>query len=167
MKFDDAVSIILDLEKGYVNNPNDPGGETNFGISKRSYPNVDIKNLTVDAAKDIYKKDYWDKCKIDFLPSYLRLAVFDASIIQGPEVAIGLLQAALGVKVDGDLGPATLGAVAKANKEKLLLQYIERRWDRMSRGRAFVHFAEGWGNRLFKIILTSGIRLNDIEVTLG
>lgn len=167
MKFNEAVSIILDLEKGYVNNPKDPGGETNFGISKKSYPHLNIRDLTVEQAIEIYRTDFWDKCKIDFLPPYLRLAVFDASVIQGPEIAIGLLQAALGVKVDGDLGPITLNAIAGANKEKLLLKYIQRRWDRMSNSRVFPYYAEGWGNRLFKILLTSGLRLNDIEVQLG
>ena len=60
---------------GYVNDPKDPGGETNYGISKRAYPDVDIKNLTEDGAKDIYKRDYWDKNKCEDLsedrPPYL------------------------------------------------------------------------------------------------
>lgn len=167
MKFNDAVQIILSLEAGYVNHPRDPGGETNFGISKKSYPHLNIKELKVEDAIEIYRRDYWDKCKCDFLPPFIRLAVFDASVIQGPEVAIGLLQAALGVKVDGDPGPVTITAIQNANKEKLLLKYIERRWDRMSQSKAFPFYAEGWANRLFKISISSAVRLNDIEVALG
>ena len=60
--FDEAFEELMILEGGYVNNPNDPGGETNFGICKRSYPDLDIKNLTKDIAKEIYFKEYYDKC---------------------------------------------------------------------------------------------------------
>ncbi len=58
-KFNKAVRIILAHEGGYVNHPADPGGETNMGISKRSYPDLDIKNLTVAMAKEIYFRDFW------------------------------------------------------------------------------------------------------------
>ena len=60
-----AVKEVLKIEGGYVNNPNDRGGETKYGISKRAYPNVDIKNLTLDKAKQIYYNDYWYNIKLD------------------------------------------------------------------------------------------------------
>ena len=60
-KFEDIIEITLHHEGGYVNDPDDLGGETNFGIAKRFYPDVDIKNLTKDEASDIYRRDYWDK----------------------------------------------------------------------------------------------------------
>ncbi len=59
--FEKAMTFIFKWEGGYVNDGNDPGGETNFGISKRAYPNLDIKNLTKDEAKQIYYRDYWEK----------------------------------------------------------------------------------------------------------
>ena len=59
--FDEIIQITLEHEGGYVHDPTDLGGETNFGIAKRFYPDVDIKNLTEDGAKEIYKRDYWDK----------------------------------------------------------------------------------------------------------
>ena len=65
--FDEIIEITLHHEGGYVHDPKDLGGETNFGIAKRFYPDVDIKNLTKEGAKDIYKKDYWDKNKVDEL----------------------------------------------------------------------------------------------------
>ena len=57
--FDLAIPIVLENEGGYVNDPADPGGETKYGISKRSYPALDIKNLTVEQATAIYLRDFW------------------------------------------------------------------------------------------------------------
>ena len=71
--FDEIIEVTLHHEGGYVHDPKDLGGETNFGIAKRFYPDVDIKNLTKEGAKEIYKKDYWDKNKIDDLPEDLKL----------------------------------------------------------------------------------------------
>uniref|UniRef100_UPI0039E582BF glycosyl hydrolase 108 family protein n=1 Tax=Klebsiella pneumoniae TaxID=573 RepID=UPI0039E582BF len=59
--FDDLIGRVLGHEGGYVNDPRDPGGETQFGISKRAYPNVDIKGLTRETAISIYKRDFWDR----------------------------------------------------------------------------------------------------------
>ena len=64
-KFDEIIEVVLEHEGGYVNDPKDPGGETNFGIAKRSNPDVDIKNLTKAEASLIYKTKYWDKNKVD------------------------------------------------------------------------------------------------------
>ena len=66
--FDQAFAIVIGEEGGYVNDPNDPGGETKYGIAKNSHPNVDIANLTLDQAKAIYKTEYWDKVFGDTLP---------------------------------------------------------------------------------------------------
>lgn len=151
MKFEDAVEIILKHEGGYVRNPNDPGGETNFGIAKRSYPNLNIRELTKEQAIEIYRQDYWDKCKIELLPAPLRLIVFDCAINQGPQVSIALLQAALGVNADGDLGPLTLQAIAKANLEKLVQGYARFRLNRYFDNRNFAVFGEGWVRRLQEI----------------
>ncbi len=63
-----AISFVLKWEGGYSNDPYDSGGETKYGISKRSYPNLDIKNLTLEQAKEIYKRNYWDKIDGDNLP---------------------------------------------------------------------------------------------------
>ena len=109
-KFDDIIEITLHHEGGYVNDPNDLGGETNFGIAKRFYPDVDIKNLTKDEAKDIYRRDYWDKNKVDEMPKQLRHIYFDMCVNQGKGTAVKVLQRACNskkadLKVDGGLGP--------------------------------------------------------------
>jgi lysozyme family protein len=89
--FDKAINFVLKHEGNYINNSKDPGGETKYGISKRSYPNEDIKNLTVDRAKEIYRRDYWDTCKCDDLPDPLDLIVFDTAINMGPGTALVFL----------------------------------------------------------------------------
>ena len=82
--FDSAVAFVLKEEGGYVNNPNDPGGETNFGISKRAYPEVDIAGLTADTAAEIYRRDYWDKLgDMEGLPAGLALLALDCAVNQG------------------------------------------------------------------------------------
>ena len=67
-RFPAFINRILGHEGGYVNDPQDPGGETNWGISKRSYPGEDIKNLTLDQAAAIYRRDYWDMARAGDLP---------------------------------------------------------------------------------------------------
>lgn len=83
MNFDKAIEFILRREGGYVNHPDDPGGETNFGISRRAHPDIDIKNLNRDGAKEIYKKDYWDKAGCESLAWPLCLVHLDAAVQHG------------------------------------------------------------------------------------
>lgn len=78
--FERAVTFVLAWEGGYINNPVDPGGETNWGISKRSYPNVDIRNLTVAQATEIYRTDYWLRAGCDALTWPLSLMHFDTAV---------------------------------------------------------------------------------------
>jgi len=88
MNFDIAFDRLMGHEGGYVNNPNDPGGETNWGISKRSYPDVDIKNLTREDAKVIYKRDYWDKIDGDHLPLSIAFQLFDFAVNSSVDTAL-------------------------------------------------------------------------------
>ena len=108
--FDEIIEVTLHHEGGYVHDPKDLGGETNFGIAKRFYPKVDIKNLTKEGAKEIYKKDYWDKNKVDRLPDDLKHIFFDMCVNQGRGTAVKILQRAINgkggkLKVDGGFGP--------------------------------------------------------------
>lgn len=124
--FEQIIANVLKNEGGYVNDPTDMGGETNFGISKRSYPNVDIKNLTLDQAKTIYKRDFWDKQQYNNIDNIIIAAkIFDLSVNMGASKANILLQRALrsvGRKVneDGILGIATLNAINKTSSTELL-----------------------------------------------
>ena len=107
--FDTAFNITIKFEGGYVNNKKDSGGETKYGISKKSYPNVDIKNLTLNQAKEIYKKDYWDRFNGDnILSQDIANNIFDTSVNIGVRRAVKLAQKQLGIKSDGILGKVTL-----------------------------------------------------------
>lgn len=111
MNFDKAFEIIIGHEGGYVHDYRDPGGETKFGVSKRAYPAEDIKNLTLDRAKVLYKRDYWDALEAEMLPVSARLMVFDCAVNCGVGAAKKLLQRAAGTKDDGIIGPATRRAI--------------------------------------------------------
>lgn len=81
--FEKALKFVLKWEGGYVNDPKDPGGETNYGISKKSYPNEDIKNMTLERAKKIYYENYWLKSGCDKLSYPLDMIMFDTSVNMG------------------------------------------------------------------------------------
>ncbi len=81
--FPRALGIVLRFEGGYVNHPQDPGGETKYGISKRAYPDLDIKALTKAQAGEIYRKDYWEPLRCDELAWPLNLVHFDAGVNHG------------------------------------------------------------------------------------
>ena len=117
-QFDEIIDHVLEHEGGYVNDPKDLGGETKYGITKRFYPDVDIKNLTVEEAKQIYYDDYWVKNKVPQMPDNLKHIYFDMCINQGKGTAVKVLQRAVNSKggdleVDGGLGPKTIEAINK------------------------------------------------------
>jgi lysozyme family protein len=111
--FNRALQLVLRHEGGLVDNPKDPGGLTNFGISQRAYPKLDIRKLTQADASEIYRRDYWDKIHGDDLPEPLAIALFDTAVNVGWPRAILMLQESLGVTVDGNIGPQTLAACAR------------------------------------------------------
>ncbi len=115
-RFEEAIPIILSHEGGYVNDPNDAGGETNFGISKRQYPNVEIKALTREQATEIYRRDYWKPIYDQIAHQPLATKVLDLGVNCGTKTAHVLLQRALcqcgtPVTVDGNFGLKTLAGV--------------------------------------------------------
>lgn len=152
--FDQAVKFVLgkQIEGGYVNDPRDPGGETNFGISKRAHPREDIKNLTRERAIEIYKASYWDSNRCDELPPALAVAVFDAAVNQGGSIAILLMQRALGVTADGVIGPVTLAAAAKADEEDAVIELLGWRLHRYAHTRNSSTFMRGWSNRVLRLL---------------
>jgi len=122
-KFELSIETILKHEGGYVHDKDDPGGETNFGISKRQYPNLDIAKLTLEAAKEIYQRDYWKYNEIISQP--VATKVFDMAVNMGHSRAHRILQEALQnigepVRIDGALGPQTIKAANRSDYEELL-----------------------------------------------
>jgi lysozyme family protein len=131
-KFLSAIDKTLEHEGGYVNDPHDPGGETNYGISKRSYPNLDIKHLTREQAIEIYHRDWWDRYgygRID--NAELAAKVFDLAVNMGPRRAHKLLQQAINrcteadLMVDSRIGPKTIAAVNACPGKGLLLGILK------------------------------------------
>lgn len=146
--FDQCFDKLIAHEGGYVNDAKDPGGETQWGISKRAYPQVDIKNLTRYAAKEIYKRDYWERAQCDKLPPTLAYLIFDASVNSGIGQAIRFLQRAIGVADDGVLGPLTLASVQRFDAESLCARFLGQRLDFMTRLSTFDYFGKGWARRV-------------------
>jgi lysozyme family protein len=112
-----AMAFVFKIERSdeLENNPKDPGGLTKFGISQKAYPSLDIASLTKEQAKEIYKRDYWQACKCDELPSAFAIAVFDTAVNQGVGTARRILQISLDVTVDGVIGDKTIAAAHKAS----------------------------------------------------
>jgi lysozyme family protein len=117
-KFEPAVEVVLAHEGGYSFDPDDPGGETNHGISKRSYPSEDILALTVDRAKELYERDFWKYEEVE--SQVIATKLLDMAVNMGSGQAVKLLQQALKIPVDGVFGPHTLAATNGAEPERLL-----------------------------------------------
>lgn len=160
--FDKGFELVIGVEGGYQSpqeaiKRHDPGGETKFGICKRQYPQLDITNLTIEQAKTIYKRDYWDVVKGDQLPFPLNVFVFDASVNQGCDqksnfAAQRLLQKTLNEPQTGIIDVETLRKAQVANKEAMSL-YMADRALRYTGTRNFDVNGRGWLKRLFLITL--------------
>jgi hypothetical protein len=146
MNFDIAFDRLISHEGGYVNHPNDPGGETKFGICKRSYPDVNIAGLTVEGAKAIYKRDFWDVLGEDIHPA-IKFQVFDFAVNSGIQTAIRKLQSAIGVADDGHWGPASAAALQKINPADVIMLYVAERLDFWRKLSTWATFGSGWAGR--------------------
>lgn len=148
--FKTALDLVLKHEGGYVNHPEDPGGETKYGISKRAYPDVNIKELTKEDAGEIYYKDYWCKMGCDYLPKPVALMVFDAAVNMGVRRAAKQLQQTAGATPDGVVGRMTVKAVTeayRASKEDFLTALYESRQTFYVNLKTFDTFGRGWTRR--------------------
>ena len=156
MNFDQALAIVLKHEGGYVNHPSDPGGETNYGITKRVAQangyNGDMKTIPMDVVRRIYRKDYWDAIRAEELPADLRLPVFDAAVNSGPKRAIQWLQAAVGANADGAFGPRTLAAVQATPSKQAAMKMCANRLDFLASLSHFNSFGKGWVRRVVDIM---------------
>ena len=146
--FNRCMAQVFLHEGGYVNNAQDPGGETNFGISKRSYPNEDIRGMTRERAAKIYRRDYWNPVRGDDLPAGIDLVAFDAAVNSGVSRGAKWLQQALGVAADGRVGPNTIEAARKADKEAVIIGALALRRGFLHRLPHWNTFGKGWDARL-------------------
>ena len=186
-RFEECFKQVLNIEGGYSDNPNDKGGKTNYGITEATLnaaykaglvKHNDIKKLTVDEAKTIYKANYWDKCKCDMLPAPLDYLVFDAAVNHGVGGSGKLLQKSINrcmktnaVAVDGAIGPLTLNALtAYLSKYKsdctfplelichvFLLERVELYNSIIAKDSTQKDFIHGWLNRVRKNYESIGV----------
>ena len=153
MTFEEAVKIVLDHEGGYVNDPDDPGGETNFGISKKAFPDLDIKNLTEEDAIKIYYDKYWKPSKVEMLPLRLWEIYFDMVVNMGRKRACEILQKAcnhknkVGIKVDGRLGRNTASASKRLEPKRLQSFRVKYYADLVNRKPKLEKYWYGWYKR--------------------
>lgn len=158
--FAKAIPGLLEREGGYVNNPNDPGGETKYGISKRSYPTEDIKNLTPQRAAFLYERDFWNPFRLgEVNDESIAAKMLDMAVNMGPITMVQRVQRALNyilvgtpVTVDGHIGPMTLGYIngMNARQTRILLLALEaysaHRYIELIEGPdpRYDRFSEGW-----------------------
>jgi lysozyme family protein len=135
MSFDAAFAFVVGEEGGYVNNPADPGGETKYGISHKSYPKLDIANLTLDQAKKIYKRDYWDPLNLDQRQDGAALCLFDCAVNMGLAAAHELFD-----------------KVATSSQPFVVAFQAERAL-RYAALKTFATFGRGWMRRLLRVTI--------------
>lgn len=162
---------VLAHEGGFVNHPADPGGATNQGITQRTYDGWrvargearrSVRNLLSSERDAIYKTQYWNAVRGDDLPAGLDYAVYDYAVNSGPTRAARELQRLLGVTVDGHIGNVTLGAIATANIEQLIIHLCEARLAFMRRLGHWPTFKRGWTRRVMGD--DPGVQRGDIGV---
>ena len=158
--WDKSFEMVLAHEGGFVNNPKDPGGMTNLGVTKAAWEGyvgkpVDedfMRKLTPEMVKPFYKAMYWDKIKGDQLPNGVDYAAYDLAVNSGVGRAAKFLQTIAGVMADGVLGPKSMGAIRECNPEHTVDALCDMRLDFLKRLPTFETFGKGWT-----------IRVNDVK----
>ena len=150
--FDRAFDLLIGNEGGYVNNPKDPGGETNWGITRtvavdNGYTGS-MKLMQKETAKQIYKKMYWDKLQCDQLPFIVAFQLFDAGVNHGNTQAVKFLQRALSVVDDGVIGAKTIAAVSKLDDLQIVMLFNAERIEFYTALKTFSTFGKGWVRRV-------------------
>jgi lysozyme family protein len=158
--FEPCLAVVLREEGGFSNNPRDPGGMTNLGVTravweawtKRPASEADMRGLTPALVAPLYRANYWQPPRCDDLPPALALCVFDFAVNAGAGRAARFLQRIAGVASDGLVGPATLAAVnarvASAGVAPLVRAYMIARRDYYRQCQDFPSFGDGWLNRV-------------------
>lgn len=157
MNAQDFITRVLETEGGYVNDPADPGGETNFGITWPTLkdaiakgvvpPGTTIANLIKEQAAAIYFALVWQAGQMDQLPAALGFQYLDMAVNSGLREATLTLQRAAAVTADGELGPQTLAAISRQGPQ-LACKFIAERIDFLARLPGWAHDGRGWAHRM-------------------
>lgn len=158
-RFDRSLALVLQHEGGFVQHPRDPGGATNFGITRETLSRArgrrasvdDVRHLTQEEAASIYRRLYWDAVFANELPPGLDLALFDLAVHSGPAKAVRMLQRFLGVPADGIVGPVTLKAARQADPEEAIRHLTQARLGFLSRLGIWPVFGRGWRRRVLSV----------------
>lgn len=156
--YDNCLNATLVHEGGWSNHPKDPGGATMRGVTQRTYdgwrqrnnlPKRSVRFIETSELKDIYRKQYWDITKCDELPAGIDFLLFDGNVNSGPDRSVRWLQDALGVKVDGHIGEATLSAAREyPDHDELCAAILVRRLAFMRGLKTWKTFGKGWSARV-------------------
>lgn len=159
-KFDNAFDLLMELEGGFIEHKNDPGGATKYGISKRSHPDVDIVNLTEVGAKAIYKEEYWPWYMDGVTDWSVAAEMFEQLVNMRPRTAVKIWQRALNylgaeISVDGKFGPITLLNINRYSRRMRIpllkalngVQFVHF-LKLVEGGKRFDTFARGWLRRI-------------------
>ena len=158
--FEQCLALVLKSEGGYVNNPKDPGGRTNLGVTQKVWEDwvghpveeADMKALGPQDVAPLYKKQYWDKISGDSLPLGIDYAAFDMAVNSGVGRAAKTLQQVLGVTpVDGQIGPATLRACEAVNAREIATRICEARLAFLQSLPTYATFGKGWSSRVSEV----------------
>jgi lysozyme family protein len=154
-----AFKMVLKHEGGYVNNPKDPGGMTNLGVTKKVWEEyvgheVDeaiMRGLTPDMVQPLYKKNYWDRIKGDQLPDGVDYAAYDLAVNSGVGRAAKYLQQIAGVPADGVIGPKSLEAIKSCPAEEVVDALCDMRLEFLKRLPTWTTFGKGWERRVVEV----------------
>ena len=157
--FEQCLALVLREEGGYVNDPRDPGGRTNHGVTQavweafigKEVTESDMQNLTVQDVGPLYRAQYWDKIRGDELPDGIDYAVFDFAVNSGVGRAAKVLQTVVGVTVDGQIGQHTIDACKASNARDIATQVCEKRIDFLQGLPTWDAFGKGWGGRVSRV----------------
>jgi lysozyme family protein len=148
--FQECLDLVLKSEGGWVNNPADPGGETNLGVTKRVWEEYvghavqSLKKLTKDDVAPLYELKYWRPCYCEVLPRGLDFVVFSMGVNAGPGRSIKLLQQSIGCVPDGVIGPKTRDLISSSNGATLIAKFSETRREYYNSLKTFSIFGKGW-----------------------
>ena len=161
--FERCLALVLKSEGGFVNNPADPGGMTNLGVTRAVYEvfvnrEVDeheMRSLTAEDVTPLYRHNYWDRVVGDQLPVGVDYCVFDCAVNSGPLQSVKFLQRALNVVADGILGEHTLNAASQRDAAELVEQFCQERLQFMQSLSTWPKFGNGWQRRVNEVQATA------------
>jgi lysozyme family protein len=162
--FAKSLARVLVYEGGYSNNPKDPGGVTDKGItqgtynawlSKRGESSRAVKGISDEDVASIYKTEYWDRIHGDELPSGVDFCMFDAAVNSGVGGSTTWAQNVVNVNPDGSMGNTTLEAIQADDAEDFIRAFCSRRLGTLKRLRTWPTFGKGWSARIANVQKTA------------